>query len=179
VQYSGNLGASYDLEKIIDCAKITEDEEVLYMFIGDGVKKSGLEQLCKSLKLKNVLFIPYLDKSRLPFSLNCADVSILTYEEHLEGLLMPSKLYTIMASGKPIIALCKPESEVSKILCSAKCGYTVYNNINEFKEKIKLLKSDSELRKEMGKNARRYFEENFNIGSSVGKYKQLIERINQ
>lgn len=179
IQYSGNLGASYDLEKIIDVAKITKDKDILYLFIGGGIKKPRLEQLTKINNLNNVKFIPYLDKSKLPYSLNSADISLLTYEENLEGLLMPSKLYTIMASGKPIIALCKPDSEISNILKKAECGFTINKDIDEFIEKINLLKSDICLRKRMGENSRKYFEENYTIEKSVEEYCKVIEKINQ
>ncbi|MBV6479466.1 MAG: hypothetical protein HGGPFJEG_02240 [Ignavibacteria bacterium] len=178
VLYSGNLGASYELEKIIEAAVKTKDEKILYVFIGDGVKKNKLENLSREHKLTNVKFFPYLDKSVLPFSLNSADISILTYEENLEGLLMPSKLYTILASGKPIIALCRPDSEVSKIIEAANCGFTVYKDTDEFVRRVMMIKDNTELRKKMGDNSRIYFEKFFSINNSVMVYRDLIEKLN-
>ncbi len=179
IQYSGNLGASYDLEKIIEVAKITDNKEIVFLFIGDGVKKPVLEKLKSDYNLTNVIFLPYLEKAKLPFSLTSADVSVLTYEERLEGLLMPSKLYTILASGTPVIALCKKGSEIDKIINEAGCGFSVYDSIEEFKEKIDILYSDKELCRKLGNNSRKYFEKNHTLGRSVDSYYSVIEELNR
>lgn len=179
VQYSGNLGASYDLEKIMEVAKITVNENIVFMFIGDGIKKQKLQQFKSDNNLKNVIFLPYLEKAKLPYSLNCADISLLTYEEKLEGLLMPSKLYTILATGTPVIALCKKGSEIDNIITEADCGFSVYDNIVEFNEQIEMLYKDKELRKVLGTNARKYFESNHTLERSVNLYYDAVEELNK
>jgi glycosyltransferase involved in cell wall biosynthesis len=178
VQYSGNIGASYDLEVIIETAKRITDNDFLFLFIGDGVKKKKLYDLAGGYGLKNVQFLPYQLKKDLPFSLTAPSVSIVTYESYLEGLLMPSKLYTNLASGVPIIALCSEDSEVGRIIKEADCGFIVSkNDAEEFHRCIQNLKDDKNLREKFGNNARRYFEKNFTLEISVEKYFNVINKI--
>jgi len=177
IQYSGNLGASYDLEKILEVAKSFKNENYCFLLIGDGVKKNKLMKMKNDYKLTKVLFLPYLEKSMLPYSLVSPDISVITYEEKLEGLLMPSKLYTILASGTPVIVLCKKGSEVDKIITEAECGFTVNDNIKEFEEKISFLANNKEIRDKFGKNARAFFEKNYTLRKSVDEYYSIIKEL--
>jgi glycosyltransferase involved in cell wall biosynthesis len=178
VQYSGNLGASYELEFIIDTARMIKDEDIVFLFIGDGVKKGKLQAMVKEYSLKNVVFMPYQKKENLPYSLTASCVSLVTYDHNLDGLLMPSKLYSILASGKPVIAFCKKDSEVGHIVREAECGYLIEDNYAaEFAEKIILLKNNEALRLALGKNARLYFERYFTFKHSLKQYIETIENL--
>lgn len=178
VQYSGNIGASYELEIIVETANMIKDDDIVFLFIGDGVKKKILEQLVEKYKLTNVRFLPYQLKKDLPYSLTAPSITIVTYESYLEGLLMPSKLYTNLASGVPIIALCKNDSEVAGIINTAECGFVVDSESKEkFFESIMCLKNNTELQKKYGENARKHFEKNFTLSIAVSKYYEIINKI--
>jgi len=175
VQYSGNIGASYDLEIIIETAKIIKDPDVIFLFIGDGVKKKSLQQMVEKHELKNVMFMPYQMKEMLPYSLTCPSISVVTYESTLEGLLMPSKLYTTLASGVPVVGLCLKNSEVGRIIDEAQCGRIVEeNNVSEFVDYVNELRKDNAMQKKLGENARRYFENNFTLQIAVNKYYNIL-----
>lgn len=175
VQYSGNLGASYDLEVVIETANLIKEENIIFLFIGDGVKKNKLERMVQNFNLKNVIFLPYQPKSELPFSLTAPSVSIVTYENYLEGLLMPSKLYTTLAAGVPVVGLCYNNSEVARIIKEAECGFIVEgNNANQFYSSIMNIKNDFETQKRLGSNSRKYFEQNFTLDIAVKKYFDII-----
>lgn len=178
VQYSGNIGASYELEVLIEAARKVQDPQVLFLIIGDGVKKEKLSRMVKEYSLNNVVFIPYQKKSMLPYSLTASSVSIVTYEKAMEGLLMPSKLYTILASGRAIISFCDENSEVGKIIKNAECGFAIgHSDLEKLLEKIYFLKSNPALRCEMGNNARKFFEKNFTLDHSLNKYIQVINEV--
>ncbi len=175
IQYSGNIGASYDLEVVIEAAKLVKEEDIIFLFIGDGVKKSKLEKMVENFKLTNVRFLRYQLKSELPFSLTAPSVSIVTYESYLEGLLMPSKLYTTLAAGIPVVALCSNKSEVARIIKQGECGFIIDgNNAGEFYNSILKVRNDVEVEKKLGSNARKYFEENFTLDIAVKKYYDVI-----
>lgn len=175
ILYSGNIGASYDLEVVIETANIIKDENVLFLFIGDGVKKNSLEYLVEEHGIKNVMFMPYQLKEMLPYSLTCPSISVVTYESSLEGLLMPSKLYTTLASGVPVVGLCLKNSEVGRIIEEAECGVIIEGNkAEEFAEYILKLKNDVLLQRKLGENARKYFENNFTLEIAVNKYYNLL-----
>ncbi|CAF3834709.1 unnamed protein product, partial [Rotaria sp. Silwood1] len=176
VQYSGNIGASYDLEVIIETANLAKNEnDIIFLFIGDGVKKNKLEKMSQNYNLSNVLFLPYQHKSELPNSLTAPSISIVTYESYLEGLLMPSKLYTTLAAGIPVVGLCSDDSEVARIINKARCGFIIDNNDADklFKDIISL-RSDIQLQNEYGNNARAYFDSNFTLDIAVQKYYNVI-----
>lgn len=178
VQYSGNIGASYELEILIEAARKMQDPQLLFLIIGDGVKKEKLCRMVKEYSLNNVVFIPYQKKSMLPYSLTASSVSIVTYEKAMEGMLMPSKLYTTLASGKAVISFCDEESEVGKIIRDAECGFAVgHSDLNKLIEKIYFLKSNPEFRCKMGINARKFFEKNFTLDHSLNKYIQVINEV--
>src|SRR5690606_510354 len=142
----------------VEAAGKTLNEDIFYLFIGDGVKKHKLLKMVSERALKNVSFMPYQTKEILPYSLTAASVSIVTYEKSMEGLLMPSKLYTTLASGRAVIAFCESNSEVGNIINTAKCGFSVDpSNVEELIEKIIFLRDNPEERCKMGNNARDYF----------------------
>jgi glycosyltransferase involved in cell wall biosynthesis len=178
IQYSGNLGASYDLEILLESANKIDSNEVFFLFIGDGVKKKKLMEIAAGYSLKNVLFIPYQKKSMLPYSLTASSVSIVTYEKEMEGLLMPSKLYTTLASGRAVISFCDDDSEVGRIIKEAQCGYSINaTNVKELLEKIYFLKNNPEEKCRLGSNARSYFESNYTLKHSLEKYIEVIQSV--
>lgn len=175
VQYSGNIGASYDLEVVIETAKLVKEDNIVFLFIGDGVKKNKLEKMVQNFNVKNVFFLPYQPKSELPFSLTAPSISIVTYENYLEGLLMPSKLYTTLAAGVPVVGLCYNNSDVARIIKEADCGFIVEgNDAKQFYTCIMKIKNDFEMQKKLGENSRKYFEENFTLDIAVKKYYDII-----
>ncbi len=104
VMHSGNVGLSQDLDTVLDAAAILQDEPVVFVIIGDGASKSRLEQRGIDLRLTNVDFLPYQDKADLSESLGAADVHLVTLKKGLAGYIVPSKVYGILAAGKPFIA---------------------------------------------------------------------------
>ncbi len=178
VLYSGNMGLFHELEMIIEVANKINDNDIQFVFIGEGGKKKTLESLVEQYGLTNVSFFPYQDQSVLPFSLTAASVSLVTLEQNIEGLAMPSKLYTTMAAGNPIIVVCDEQSDLRKIVHDAQCGFQVNHHDNdEMIRTLLLLKDRSELGTQLGSNARKYFEQHYTLEKAVVSYHSVIEKI--
>ncbi|MGE5313837.1 MAG: glycosyltransferase family 4 protein [Acidobacteriota bacterium] len=178
VQYSGNHGLFHKLETVILSAEHCSDRDITFLFIGDGGKKPLLVQMAGERHLDNVVFLPYQKFDMLPQSLTAASVAIVTLEENIEGLAMPSKLYSILASGTPVIALCDADSSVAEIIRSAKCGFVVSQGDAEgLLAAIVSLKADDALRCSLAANARRYFEDHFTFPIALDQYRSVIERV--
>jgi glycosyltransferase involved in cell wall biosynthesis len=178
VQYSGNHGLFHKLETVILSAEKCTDREITFLFIGDGGKKHTLMQMTQDRKLENVVFLPYQKYDMLPQSLTAASVAIVTLEENIEGLAMPSKLYSILASGTPVIALCDSDSSVADIIREAQCGYVVaQGDADGLLRAILSLKADQALLCTFAANARRYFDEHFTYPIALEQYTSVIERI--
>lgn len=179
VMYSGNLGRYQPLEVMIDAAgKLKERKDIMFVFAGGGGKKQKIQEMAASLALDNVKFIPFQPLDRLAESLSMADVSLIGIYPKNEGVIMPSKLYGLLAIGKPIICVSDPKSEVVEILNQVMAG--VHSSIDDPKElaqKIVLLLDDRDKAQEMGKNGRKYFLKHFERKKITKQWKEILETI--
>jgi len=181
VLYSGNIGYLHEFDTIISAAECLAKEgmkEIVFVFIGEGIKKNYIEEKVRGKDLNNILFFPYQSREMLTYSLGLADVSLVTLEKGFEGMVVPSKIYGILASGRPVIAVVGGESEIVEIIREGKCGKIVKIGdcealvnciINYYKDRKKC--------KEDGLNGRRYFEEKFDRKIATKKYIKVIEEV--
>lgn len=130
IMYSGNLGLYYDLENIIKIIKTfgvgtraANGEEVVFAFVGDGSIRSKLVDYKEKNQMDNLYFIPYQTKSELIYSLNAGDVHWCINAKGIKGVSVPSKLYGIMAVGRPIIGVLEKNSEAQLILKETGNGF--------------------------------------------------------
>jgi len=176
VLYSGNLGLSHCLEPVLEAAERLQDENMVFLFIGDGGKRSKLEARARGLK--NVRFLPYQPREVLPFSLTCSDVSLVALERGIEGLSMPSKLYAIMASGRPVIGLVEPGREVARIVADARCGATVEpGDAASLAELLGAYRRDPPRCEREGASGRAWFEHHFSRARACREYIEVFESV--
>lgn len=126
IMTSGNIGLYYDFENILKIMeKHKDNKEVVFMFVGDGLVKPKLQAYAEEKLLKNVVFAPFQKKEDLIFSLNAADVHIVTNAKGIKGVSVPSKIYGILAVNKPIWGILEKGSEAWRIIEDSKCGVLV------------------------------------------------------
>ncbi|HET6369625.1 MAG TPA: glycosyltransferase family 4 protein, partial [Nitrospiria bacterium] len=126
VMHSGNIGLTQDLETLIDAAaRLGGFPEIEIVFVGDGVKREPLEAKAEALGLKNVRFLPFAPKEKLHESFAAADLFVVSLKRGLSGYIVPSKLYGILAAGRPYVAAVDPETEVAAITKEYECGILV------------------------------------------------------
>jgi len=180
IMHSGNMGLNQDLPIIIEAANILKEYgELSFVLIGDGAMKKELMLLAKKHKLKNVYFLPYQKKEDLIYSLTAADVHLITLKKGLSNFILPSKIYGIMAAGRPMIACIDEDSDVAAIIKQWQCGITVEpGNPYLLAEAIlKLYSCRSNELLLMGQNARRCLDLNFKKEFVINAYKNLISKI--
>lgn len=176
IMYSGNIGLYYDLENIIKViGEFKDREDVVFAFIGDGTVKSKIEEYVTDNKLNNVTFIPYQDKADLIYSLNAADIHWVVNAKGIKGVSVPSKLYGVMAAGKPVLGVLDEGSEARLIVEECKCGVCIEpGNYKEISRNIEYILNNKELIKSLGQNGRKYLEVNLTKDVSINKYKDTI-----
>jgi glycosyltransferase involved in cell wall biosynthesis len=126
VMYSGNLGKTHDIETILAAAKELKGYDFIhFMIIGEGAKKSFVEQAKHRDGLDNVTILPFQPEGILPVSLPTADISIVTLDKGCENLSAPSKTCYTMAAGSALIGVCNDNSEVGCIIKRHNCGIVV------------------------------------------------------
>jgi lipopolysaccharide/colanic/teichoic acid biosynthesis glycosyltransferase len=175
VMHSGNVGLSQNLETLIDAANLLRPyADLVVAIVGDGVKRSALEEKVQSLGLSNVLFFPYQPKERLTESFGTADVFIVSLKQNLAGYIVPSKLYGILAAGKPYVAAVEAASEPATIAEIFDCGLTAKpGDPEDLANQILKLYQDRGLTRRLGENARRASLE-FDRRKQVGAYHELF-----
>lgn len=174
IMYSGNLGLYYDLENLMNVIeKFKDRNDVVFAFIGEGTIRESLVQYKEKNNLQNVRFIPYQDKSDLIYSLNAGDVHWCLNAKGIKGVSVPSKLYGIIAAGKPILGALEEGSEARLIIEETQCGYvTEPGNYNEVEKLIQrfLDEKDSNKLTKMSERGREYLVENLTKDVSINKY---------
>lgn len=172
VMYSGNLGFTQNLEKVLDVAnELKNYKDIKFIFIGDGGNKLKLEKIAIENDLTNVIFLPYQKIEDIKYSLSAADVHLIPFKEGLSGVLVPSKVYNILACGKPFIGWIDSDSEISDIAKKYNCGVIVNpGDANLLKESILWSYENKEKLSEMGQNGLEAIDGNFDLESSVSKF---------
>lgn len=124
VMYSGNLGLAHPLSPILDAAELLRArDDVRFVFVGDGAQRRALATDCEHRGLTNVAFLPYQPRDQLAQSLSAADAHLVTMQPEATGLLMPSKLYVILASSTAVIALAQFDSELFRLVQQHDVGF--------------------------------------------------------
>ncbi len=179
VMYSGNLGRYQPLEVMIHAAgELRDRDDIVFVFAGDGGKRQKVQEIAASHDLDNVMLIPFQPLYRLAESLSMADVALIGIYPENEGVIMPSKLYGLLAVGNPIICVSDLKSEVVEILNQAKAGlHSSIDDPKELAQKIVAILDDPAKTKEMGQNGRQYFLEHFERKMVTRKWKKLLKQI--
>jgi colanic acid biosynthesis glycosyl transferase WcaI len=114
--HAGNLGFYGAWDTIIAAARKLENENIGFVFVGDGAERSRLENLAAGAT--NVRFLPFFPSSDIPSVLAAPDAHIVTIKRGLEGVVVPSKMFGIIAAGKPIVAVAHRDTDVAALgLC--------------------------------------------------------------
>ncbi|WP_340597909.1 glycosyltransferase family 4 protein [Priestia megaterium] len=179
IMYSGNLGLYYDLENLMNVIeKFKAREDVVFAFVGEGTIREILVQYKEKHNLQNVRFIPYQDKADLIYSLNAGDVHWCLNAKGIKGVSVPSKLYGIIAAGKPILGALEEGSEARLIIEETHCGYVTepgnYKMIETLIHKY-LDSKETDIISDMSQSGRAYLSKNLTKNVSINKYAKEIK----
>ncbi len=126
VGYSGNLGRAHEIDTLLAAAELLrEDPSVVFLMVGGGARMQELRERVDEARLRNFRFQPYQPRERLADSLAAADVHLASLLPSLEGLIVPSKMYGILAAGRPCIFIGDVDGEIARLLREAQCGESV------------------------------------------------------
>jgi colanic acid biosynthesis glycosyl transferase WcaI len=156
VMHSGNVGLSQNLDMLLEVAdRLKTHGDIRFVVIGDGVRQVELRRSAADRNLSNVLFLPYQPKSELRNSYALADVFVVSLKQGLSGFIVPSKVYGILASGRPYIAAVDEDSEAAEMTRQYNCGFWVPpGDVDGVTKRILELYRDKELRRMLGENGR-------------------------
>jgi colanic acid biosynthesis glycosyl transferase WcaI len=126
VMHSGNIGHAQDLSTLIRAATFLRDiDRLALMIIGSGARMVELMNLSERLEVDSVTFLPYQPREQLSLSLSSADLHVVGLASGLAGYIVPSRLYGILAAGRPVVVAADRNSETAQLVESVGCGIVV------------------------------------------------------
>ena len=179
VSFAGVLGYSQDVDVMLAAADLLRDYvEIHFLIVGDGVEKARLEQKAVDMRLSNVQFLPMQPRHRYPDVLHASDVSLATLHSDVSTPVVPSKILSIMAAGRPVVASMNLDGDAPRLIEEASCGYALPPEDPEaLADKTLDLFRSASLRQHLGQNGRRYAEENLSVQAGAQNYEHLFKHI--
>jgi len=120
VLHAGNLGFYGAWGTLLKAAEILRNENTGLVFVGDGANRAALQSSVNGSP--NVRFLPFRPVEQVPHVMMAGDLHIVTVRRGLEGVVVPSKVYSILAAGRPILAVAAPGSDAARIVTESGCG---------------------------------------------------------
>jgi putative colanic acid biosynthesis glycosyltransferase WcaI len=126
VMHSGNVGHAQDLDSLVRAATFLRDlDDLVIPIIGSGARHGELKAMAERLEVDQVVFLSYQSRKVLAESLSAADLHVVGLAPGLAGYVVPSRLYGILAAGRPVIAAADPDSETVQVVRELDCGIVV------------------------------------------------------
>jgi len=177
VMYSGNLGVVHETEALIPLIHYLRGiREVCFLFVGEGQSKTRLQNWAFQEKLESVRFLGYQNKEDLRYSLSAGDIHLVTLRSKMEGLSVPSKVYGIMAVGRPVVFIGPDGSEVASLVRESGCG-EVFSPQESEKAALAILHlvQDYRRRENLGSAGRRYFESFLDKRCAIQRFQTVFQ----
>ena len=177
VMYSGNLGVVHETEALIPLIHYLRGmREVCFLFVGEGQGKTRLQNWAFQEKLESVRFLGYQNKEDLRYSLSAGDIHLVTLRSKMEGLSVPSKVYGIMAVGRPVVFIGPDGSEVASLVRESGCG-EVFSPQESEKAALAILHlvQDYRRRENLGSAGRRYFESFLDKRCAIQRFQTVFQ----
>lgn len=176
VSYFGNMGTAQDLDTLIEAMKrLKNDPNIVFMFAGHGNKLPKLKQTIRQEEIKNAYIFDFLHGDDFQDALTISDSFVVTLNDELTGLAVPSKTYSYLAARKPVISIMSKETDISKDLVENKAGYSIeVGDVRRLVSAIQDLGKYPEMRKVMGENAYKIFKQKYTTNISMEKYVDMM-----
>jgi glycosyltransferase involved in cell wall biosynthesis len=159
--YSGNMGHTHDIETILEAARnLIKEEEIHFLFIGEGAKWSLVEKTIEEFHLDNITLLPFQPEEVLPLSMASGDIGIVAYQDGTQGCMSPSKACYYMAAGLPLLVISDCETDLTRLVEEKGCGIWVKTgNVSGMALAVKELSENPVLLAEYKKAARKTVEQ--------------------
>jgi glycosyltransferase involved in cell wall biosynthesis len=176
VMHSGNVGHAQDLDSLVRAATFLRDlDDIVITIIGTGARHAELVALAERLQVESVLFLYYQNRRVLPQSLSAADVHVVGLAPGLAGYVVPSRLYGILAAGRPVIAAADAESETAQVVERVGCGIVVPPGRPELLARaIRDAHDGAYDLEEMGARGREWVEREADRSVAMRRYRDLL-----
>jgi colanic acid biosynthesis glycosyl transferase WcaI len=175
ILHSGNMGKKQNLMNVVNAAEYSRGEnDLAWVLVGQGEDLPALK-LAVEERTPNLSLLPLQPVEAMAQMYAAADVLLLNQIAAMKDAVIPCKLLTYMAAGRPIVAAVSENSEAARVIRRANCGVIVAaENPEALSAAMRSLKNDPELRCKLGSNARAYAEEHFTKASVLEAYDEFF-----
>jgi len=177
ILFAGNIGRLQNIDYLINTAEILkEDDSIVFLFIGNGVFEDIIKDYSK--RNANFIYIGNMDRNESSIFLNAGDIGIATLVPNIMGVGVPSKTYSYMATGKPIIAVMDNDAEIAMMVQEEGIGWVVDpNNPKQLAILLKQLKNDTMQIKIKGEISYKLSKTKYSIENITTQYVKAINNI--
>lgn len=179
VSFAGTMGFYQGLDQVLESAdQLRDSGDIMFVLSGDGVFRGSLEKTAEEKDLKGIRFLPPQPEEEYVKLLMASDVCLVTLDKNLTTPVVPGKLQSIMAAGRPVVFCANPSSDSRKLIEEAGCGYFVSSgDSTALTRAILELHGDPEMATEMGRRGQRYAEKHFDRKSCTGMYNAILGKL--
>jgi colanic acid biosynthesis glycosyl transferase WcaI len=179
LQYAGNMGRTHGLETLVEsAARLAEDSTTHFLFVGSGAKKKWVEQESERRKLGNITVLPNKPREEQIEFLNACDAAIISFVPGMAGISVPSRMYNVLAAGKPILAVADESSELARVVLEEGVGWVVAPNIpGNIVAAIRAAKANRALAEEMGRRGRAVAIKKYSLEKAIDAYCGIIQEV--
>jgi glycosyltransferase involved in cell wall biosynthesis len=179
VSYAGVIGFAQDLDTVVRAAERLRDEHrIHFLLVGDGSLKPALERHVAAARLRNVTLMGLQPVEVYGDILRASDACLVTLRPDVRTPVVPAKLVSIMAVGRPVVATSHPGGDVPRIVAEAECGVHVAGgDAGGLAAAILRMSRQPALAAACGRNGRAYAEKHFSRETGVTAYEQLMRAL--
>lgn len=176
VMYAGNIGLTSCLEDVVEAAAILkDDQDIHFVIIGEGVRKDELQDICRKRHLHNIQFLPFQPRESFSETLAAADLNLVTLNQNSYLTSLPSKIFNIMASARPILVIAPAESELANLVNSSDCGVVIPpGNAESLAKVILTLRHQENRSREMGQSGRNLLLKKYSRARCVDMHENML-----
>ena len=175
LQFAGNIGRLQGLEKLVSIFAQCDSKRFHFLFIGDGAVLPELKNFVLKNKVKNITFLGSLPRSEQNIFLNACDIGLVTLNQNMFGLGVPSKSYNILSCEKPIFFIGDLESEIALMIREHKIGWVVENNnVSQIPKILNKIYENKDVLKKMSLKSRQLVIKEYSKKVILNKYEKLI-----
>jgi glycosyltransferase involved in cell wall biosynthesis len=170
------MGRTHDLESIVEAARaLSGDERFHFLLLGGGAKSPVVAEAVARHGLGNVTIAGQRPRAEQQMFLNACDVAVITFMPGLSGVSVPSRMYNVMAAGKPIVAMADADSELARVVSENQAGWVVAPGDRAgLVAALREAAADSARLEAMGRRARAAVEGQYGLTHAVESYRRLV-----
>jgi colanic acid biosynthesis glycosyl transferase WcaI len=179
VSYAGTLGMAQSFDELLEASrKLKAQSHIKFLIVGEGTHREHIARTIQEQSLDNVLLLPNQPQQMMPMIYGASDMSFVTLLPELGDTALPSKVYRIMSTATPVLAVTEADSGLSDLILEAKCGAVVEPGSGaEIAAIIEKFAAEPDMAKRTGLAGRAFAQTNYSRTDLVSRYIELFDSL--